>query len=685
MNVTGQNTPDPLKLLPQPQALDWLEGSCPIEAGLPISISPLAAPLLPIIASEWQRELARAASIHTGETPGYTLSAGNPGTCPPEVSSRHPEAYALEITAHGIQAVANSYNGLVHAWQTLKQIIRNHPSELPCLRINDWPHLDWRVYHLDLKGTCRNPANLYAILPQLAELKINAVLAEYENYVRLDRHPDIATPEALGKADVTAWVRAARDYGITVIPLVQTLGHLQYALCKPAYAHLQEKPGDPAEACATHPGTWPLIQDFLEEMIEIHPDSPFIHAGLDETFNIGTCPRCIAALAGRPSKELYADWVNRVCRFVLEQGRTPLVWGDMIIEELDSGMAGRLNREAIYLDWGYRETGPLFPWLRGAPGKLRLSREWLQRPNGEIDELPALKIGPRSRFIEDLPADEQLAIKALADNPQFPLKTRSGIGIRRMAEFGFKTGAVSGIRVSFHGCIAPKFITGQLNTLQWAQVCKNYGSTMLVGSSWSRGGSFASANAHPELDWYGIATLADSGWATLGTDQLRDFDRRFAFQFFGLPDGKIGDLYFCFERTDSRVDHAIDNYLPRVAEECRKLLPVCRRNQDRLELFEQVVNAQILRFRAQFATLEMEYFYATWDRVPPDFRARIGKDIRAVEHDINLAMPALQAAYARTLTAVDARELVSTQLAFFRDNMLLVAQKMFGDNLPAPS
>jgi hypothetical protein len=37
------------------------------------------------------------------------------------------------------------------------------------------------------------------------------------------------------------------------------------------------------------------------------------------------------------------------------------------------------------------------------------------------------------------------------------------------------------------------------------------------------------------------------------------------------------------------------------------------------------------------------------------------------------------------LTAVDARELVSTQLAFFRDNMLLVAQKMFGDNLPAPS
>jgi hypothetical protein len=38
----------------------------------------------------------------------------------------------------------------------------------------------------------------------------------------------------------------------------------------------------------------------------------------------------------------------------------------------------------------------------------------------------------------------------------------TGIGIRRLAEFGFKTGAVSGIRVSFHGCIAPKFITGQL-------------------------------------------------------------------------------------------------------------------------------------------------------------------------------------------------------------------------------
>ena len=46
---------------------------------------------------------------------------GAPGVHALDVAS-HPEAYALEITPHGIQADANSYAGLVHAWQTLKQI-----------------------------------------------------------------------------------------------------------------------------------------------------------------------------------------------------------------------------------------------------------------------------------------------------------------------------------------------------------------------------------------------------------------------------------------------------------------------------------------------------------------------------------------------------------------------------------
>ncbi len=669
-----------LKLMPQPQEINLREGCFQCDPGLPIEVGRQADRLVPILAREWPQEFLCKPDFLAGEAPGYGLSVGALGR-PPLVVPQHPEAYALEITPGGIQACARSYTGLVHAWQTLKQIVRHNPRVLPCLHIIDQPQLDWRIYHLDFKGTRRCLANLHALLPRLAEFKINAVLAEYEDFIRLERHPDIARPDALSGSDIAAWIQAARDYGITVIPLVQTLGHLQYALAKPAYEGLQEKPGDPAEACPSNPDTWRLVSDFLDEIMPLHPDSPFINVGLDETFNLGTCPRCVAGLAGRPRKELYVDWLNRVCRHVVEQGRIPLVWGDIVLSGLDKELARRLNRDAVYFDWGYRETGALSPWMLGARGGPRLSREWLHRPNSELDGLASLKIGPGSRFFEDLPPEEQAEVKVLADNGQFPMKMKTGLGLRRLSEAGFKTGATSGIRVSFHGCMMPKFITGQLNTLQWAAASKQYGARMLVGSSWSRGGTFAGSNAHPELDWYGIATLADSGWATLTTGQLRDFDRRFAFQFFGLPDGAIGDLYFMCERTDSRVDHLMDNYLSQVLEESRKRLPDIRRNRDCFELFMRVVEAQILRFRAQFATLELEYFYSTWERVPVDFRERIRRDIAAVVRETEVAREDLRKIYARTLIEPDAAELVATQLDFFKDIMQLAAKKVFSGQI----
>jgi hypothetical protein len=665
---------DSLRLLPKPRFLHALAGEYQLDRPR-IEIGAAAAALIQILPAEWAAEFGWAPVVQSGSAPGYYFTIGQPGPTESE-AARHPERYSLEVTERGVRAQAETAGGLLYAWQTLKQILRTNASRIPCLRIADWPDLRWRVYHLDLKGTRRTLANLKAILPSLAEAKVNAVLAEYEDYVRLDRHPSLAVPQALSKDEVREWIKAAQDYNITVIPLVQSLGHLQYVLRQPKYAHLQEKTGDPSEACANHPETWPLIRDFLDEMMDLHEGLPLFHVGLDETFHIGTCPRCQAVLGGKPRLSIYVEWVNRCCRHVRERGFTPIVWGDIVSTHFDSAVIADLDHTAYYIDWGYQQTGSLFPTLLTLHRNAS-SREWLQRPNGEIAEMPRIGYGPGKTIFEDLPKADRERLLPFIDNPEFPRKFRADVSLAMLAKAGVKSGSVSGIRVSFHGSVAPRFVTGQLNTMAAATACKQHGAEVVIGSSWSRGHSLAGMNAHPELDWYGILTLGASGWSSLEVSDLRDFDRRFAWQFFGLPDGTIGDLFSQFERSSVRVDHSMDNYVPHILEELSRIQPTACRNGARLDLFRAVCEVQNLRFKAQFAVLEMEYFYALWDRVPGAFKERMKRDIFAVVAETDRAKIETAARYARTIIEEDARELAATQFDFFRDQMLLLAHRQF--------
>ena len=670
-----------LRLLPRPQQLEASGTVWKLPRHPSLHFSADAGRLPSILADEWALETGHA--LQTDAAPGMAAPFSFALDTPAPLTAtllRHPEAYVLEITPQGVSASAHSYPGLVHAWQTLKQILRHSPLALPGLRITDQPDLNWRVYHLDLKGTRRSLANLYEILPRLAELKINAVLAEYEDYLRLDRHPEIAIPEALSPDQVRAWIARAADYGIAVIPLIQTLGHLQYVLRQPAYRHLEERPGDPAEACSTHPESWPLIRDFLDEIIDLHPNAPFIHCGLDETFAVGTCPRCQAARGERPPIALYVDWLNRVTRYVSDRGRRPMAWGSMIGPHLLTSSAKNINRDVTFIiNGGYEVTSPVTPRLdtftRGS-----FSRQWLERPEGEINLLPSLNFRG-GRCIEDLSEADREIAHQLSDTPEFPRQVRSHTGLTLFTQHGFQSGVVSGIRISAHGCIVPKFITSQLNTLTGAEACRRQpNAQVLIGSSWSRGHSLTSPNAHPELDWYGIATLGDAGWTPLARQELKDFDARFAFQFLGLPDETIGNLLFLFERTSPRADHAMNDYLPQIRTGCAALLPQVARHRDFLELLATLVEVQDLRFKVQFALLEMEYFYPVWNRIPTALAERIASDIRATEQALLALSPQLQDLYARTLIHSDAAELVATQLDFLRDNLSLMTHRLFDRN-----
>ena len=664
-----------LKLLPRPRRLDMRGGTFPAGGSGEIRFGSNAGALPGIVTREWREETGGQLSAKQVEGGEYFFSMGEEGPRP-QVADSDPEAYCLEVRTCELAASANTYRGLLYAWQTLKQLLRHGAEEIPCLKIDDWPDLPWRVYHLDMKATRRRLSNLHDILPRLSELKVNAVLAEYEDYIQLERHPEFAVPGALSKDEIRPWIKAAADYGIAVIPLVQTLGHWQYILGRPEYAHLQEKPGDTTSGCPSQPGTWTLASDFLDEMMELHPDAPFIHVGLDEVFHLGACKLCRDALKGRSPDHLFTDWLDRICARVLDRGFTPMAWGDMV-KLLDKDMGKRLNREAVYSDWGYTHDGGDHTSVR-LHYKDHVSRQWLLRPEGRPPGVTPLYFTPDSGIFEDLPEDERSRMHPLLDTDGYPRRLKMGFQLAWLKQLGLKRAIVTGIRVSYHGCIAPLFFHGQMNTRAGAEGCREHGARVLIGSSWARGHSFARINAHPELDWYGIATLGDSGWAPLGEDEMRDFDARFAFQFFGLEDGHIGDLYYLFERSGPRAHDVMDDYTGYIEDECGTMLPKVKRNMELFRLFAEIAGLQALRFRCQRTLLEMEYFYETWSRVPEQFKAGMLERIADVEAETDRQMSRLGELYKETLIDADAEELAASQLRFWKDNMLAMKDRLWG-------
>ena len=141
-----------------------------------------------------------------------------------------------------------------------------------------------------------------------------------------------------------------------------------------------------------------------------------------------------------------------------------MMWSD-VVQTLDTEMMLEMSKDAYYVgDVGGYVTGSPLHTQVGLRSKTYISREWLQRPEGQISSLQAINYIPPYGILEDLPEEQLEQARPYLDNPEYPKKLRADVTMQWRKDLDMKNGGVSGIRVSYHGCIAPMFIHGQLNT-----------------------------------------------------------------------------------------------------------------------------------------------------------------------------------------------------------------------------
>ena len=125
--------------------------------------------------------------------------------------------------------------------------------------------------------------------------------------------------------------RYAREQGIRIVPEIDVPGHSSRLLERyPQYACRPDAPG--REWCLGNPESLEFMKRLFSELMDLFPDSPVIHIGGDEADTAAweACPKCQAAMKEkkfRTMRELENDFMIRLSRFIVEKGRTPVIWG----------------------------------------------------------------------------------------------------------------------------------------------------------------------------------------------------------------------------------------------------------------------------------------------------------------------------------------------------------------------
>ena len=262
------------------------------------------------------------------------------------------------------------------------------------------PVIPIRGVHLDLKGLPPTPPRLLELLATFAAARFNCVLVEWEDTFPWTCDPRFRSETAYSIDDVDAFQRRARELGLAMIPLVQSLGHMETSLRLDDYAPLRELPDRIDGLNPLAPGTRELVQRMVDDVVAHSGPITHFHLGGDEAFTFGQHPHTRGYIAERGRASLYLHHVRPILESLNARRIRPILWHDMM-REWDERSLAELAGLADVMVWAYQ----------GGPDEAMIER--FQRAGVTLWGASAYK-GADSRGDAELPDVARRAANALA-------------------------------------------------------------------------------------------------------------------------------------------------------------------------------------------------------------------------------------------------------------------------------
>ena len=367
-------------IIPQPVTTEWKSGEFIITPSTAICFDPANASLgsaAKLLKNEIMRISGYQLPISSNATSCIQLSIGSI----PEIGA---EGYLLTINKERILIQANDRKGIVHALQTLFQMLpairTNAALRVPAVFIKDYPAFAWRGIMLDVCRHVFAPELIREFIDLLAAYKMNTLhwhLTDDQGWrIEIKRYPALTAtgawrvnqnhlvwgdrPQAKPgeRADYGGYytqqqikeiVQYATDRGIQVIPEIEMPGHAAAAIASFPFLSCSKQvqlpmtggnyTGISSNFCAGSDSVFQFIENVLDEVIALFP-SAYIHIGGDEVDKgpWKKCERCMQRIKTEKLsgvEELQSYFIRRVEKMVERRGRKIIGWDEI----LEGGLA----------------------------------------------------------------------------------------------------------------------------------------------------------------------------------------------------------------------------------------------------------------------------------------------------------------------------------------------------------
>jgi len=205
---------------------------------------------------------------------------------------------------------------------------------------------------LDLKGLPPKPARLLSLLDLFAAAGFNCLLVEWEDAFPWEADRRMRSPTAYTPQLVDDYHGRAHELGLRVIPLVQTLGHMETPLRFDDRRGLREVVDRSDAINPLAAGARELVEVMIDDVLRRTPAAAHFHLGGDEHWTFGTHPDTCAYVEKHGKAALYLQFVEPLLDRLLARGIRPILWHDMM-HDWDLASLQRVSRKADLMFWAY--------------------------------------------------------------------------------------------------------------------------------------------------------------------------------------------------------------------------------------------------------------------------------------------------------------------------------------------
>ncbi|WP_438827915.1 beta-N-acetylhexosaminidase [Streptomyces tropicalis] len=258
-------------------------------------------------------------------------------------SGGNPESYTMTVRDGRVTIAGPSDTGVFYGTRTLKQEVHG-AGAAPEGVVQDAPAKPRRGFMLDMARKFYSADWIEDRIRELGDLKYNELGLHFSDdqgfRIQSDTHPEVVSQEHLTKAQVKQIVSLAAGRHITVVPEIDSPGHLGAVIAAHPDLQLRNAQGAPTEGAVdiSKPQSAAIVDDLLKEYAGLFPGG-FWHLGGDEYQALtvrdpeASYPQLAAAArraygSGGTVADLTTGWLNGRADTVRAHGRTPRAWND---------------------------------------------------------------------------------------------------------------------------------------------------------------------------------------------------------------------------------------------------------------------------------------------------------------------------------------------------------------------